>query len=75
MYVLYFAVASSFYTFIVLVELRWVVKTVINGINMNYTVYDYLDAFKYVILILGIIVGKKLIECCCNCLKNRLVNA
>ena len=73
-YILYFAVSSSFYTFVALVELRWAARTILNGINMNYTVYDYLDAFKYVILILGIIVGKKFIELLCNCLKNRLVN-
>lgn len=74
-YILYFTVASSFYTFVALAELRWVARTILRGIDMNYTVYDYFEAFKYVILILGIIVGKKLVECCYNCLKNRLVNA
>lgn len=73
-YVIYFLVASSFYLFVAYAEIKWFSGVIRKGIAMHYSLMDYLITFKYIVVIIAVMLVKKIIESCCNIYRKRLVN-
>lgn len=60
--ILYFTLSTSFIVGIIALQVRWAVVQVINGIQLNYSVFEILYQFQLIFLIIGIMLVKKVLE-------------
>ena len=66
LYVVYFLASITFYIAIVVAEVKWFAQVIKYGIDNHFTAIDYVYAFKYIILIIGVVLFKKVIEAVTN---------
>ena len=66
LYVVYFLASITFYIAIVVAEVKWFAQVIKYGIDNHFTAIDYVYAFKYIILIIGVVLFKKVIEAVVN---------
>jgi putative peptide zinc metalloprotease protein len=62
LYIVYFLLSVSFYSFVIICELRKIINIVSYGISHHYGAWDYMYEFRLIGVIISIIILKKIVD-------------